>query len=78
MKKLTSKKSLQMDKIIKSFVSQYKEYKFLSNVFGYLNDEYTSTTINVLHYYPSLNPSKTEKCKIIQFLKKNSMPFKMF
>lgn len=53
MKKLTSKKSLQMDKIIKSFVSQYKEYKFLSNVFGYLNDEYTSTTINVLHYYPS-------------------------
>lgn len=38
MKKLTSKKSLQMDKIkiIKSFVSQYKEYKFLSNVLGTL------------------------------------------
>lgn len=38
MKKLTFKKSLQMDKIkiIKSFVSQYKEYKFLSNVLGTL------------------------------------------
>lgn len=50
MKKLTSKKSLQMDKIkiIKSLVSQYKECKFLSNVLGYLNDEYTSTTVNVL------------------------------
>lgn len=38
MEKFTSKKSLQMDKIkiIKSFVSQYKEYKFLSNVLGTL------------------------------------------
>lgn len=36
MKKLTSKKSLQMDKIIKSLVSQYKECKFLSNVLGTL------------------------------------------
>lgn len=38
MKKLTSKKSLQMDKIkiIKSLVSQYKECKFLSNILGTL------------------------------------------
>lgn len=39
MKKLTSKKSLQMDKIkiIKSLVSQYnKECKFLANVLGTL------------------------------------------
>lgn len=38
MEKLTSKKSLQMDKIkiIKSLVSQYKECKFLSNVLGTL------------------------------------------
>lgn len=37
MKKLTFKKSLQMDKIIKSLVSQFnKECKFLSNVLGTL------------------------------------------
>lgn len=38
MKKLTSKKSLQMDKIkiIKSLVSQYKECKFLSIFWGTL------------------------------------------